>query len=241
MSKSLKINVVKKSYPNTKGNILRNCTLKVRPESFVTILGSSGCGKSTLLRMVAGIDNIYQGEIYIGDRKVKEPSKDCSIVFQELRLFPWMTVKENVLFALQKGESVDEEVIMKILAFMDLADFTDLYPGSLSGGMSQKLALARAFINIPDLLLLDEPFASLDYITKMRLQNELVEDLDKLKTTVLMVTHDIEEAVFLSDKVMVMSRCPSKIIKVFDVNLPKPRNRASQEFLVIIKKYWITC
>lgn len=236
MSKSLKINIAKKSYPNSKLHILEDCCLEVKPKNFVTILGSSGCGKSTLLRMITGIDNHYQGEIWIGDRLVNGPSNDCSIVFQELRLFPWMSVKDNVLFALKKRENVHEDEAMKILKFFDLENFANLYPGNLSGGMSQKLALARALISVPNLLLLDEPFASLDYITKMRLQNELVEDLSKLNTTVLMVTHDVEEAVFVSDKIMIMSSCPSKIIRTFDVNLPKPRDRASKDFLDIYQE-----
>lgn len=236
MSKLLKINIVRKSYPDSKLQILEDCCLEVKPRFFVSILGSSGCGKSTLLRMITGIDNHYQGEIWIGDRLVNGPSNDCSTVFQELRLFPWMSVKDNVLFALKKRKNVHEEEAMKILNFFDLENFADLYPSNLSGGMSQKLALARALINVPDLLLLDEPFASLDYITKMHLQKELIENLSKLSTTVLMVTHDVEEAVFVSDKIMIMSRCPSKIIRTFDVNLPKPRDRSSKEFLVIYQK-----
>jgi len=236
MSKSLKINIVKKSYPNSRFHILEDCCLDVKLKTFVTILGSSGCGKSTLLRTIAGIDNDYDGEIWIGDRLVKGPSKECSIVFQELRLFPWMKVKDNVLFALKKRKKTSEEEVVKILKFFDLENFGDLYPGDLSGGMSQKLALARALISVPDLLLLDEPFAALDYMTKMRLQNELIDNLNKLKTTVLMVTHDIEEAVFVSDKVMIMSRCPSKIVKSFEVNLPKPRDRSSKDFLIIYQK-----
>ena len=236
MSKPLKIDIVQKSYKNSKSNVLEDCRLDVKPQNFVTILGGSGCGKSTLLRIISGIDDNYIGEIWIGDRLVKEPADDCSIVFQELRLFPWMTVKDNVFFALKKREKIHEKEVMRILKIFDLEDFANLYPGSLSGGMSQKLALARALISVPDLLLLDEPFASLDYITKMRLQNELIDDLSKLKTTVLMVTHDIEEAVFVSDRVMIMSRCPSKIVKIFDVNLPKPRDRSSKEFLIIYQK-----
>ncbi len=236
MSKMLKINIARKSYPDSKLHILEGCCLDVKPQNFVSILGSSGCGKSTLLRMITGIDNHYRGEIWIGDRLVHGPSDDCSIVFQELRLFPWMSVKDNVLFALKKRGNIHEEEAMKILNFFELENFADLYPSNLSGGMSQKLALARALINVPDLLLLDEPFASLDYITKMRLQNDLIENLSKLNTTVLMVTHDVEEAVFVSDKIMIMSRCPSKIVKTFDVNLPKPRDRSGKEFLVIYQK-----
>ncbi len=235
MPYSLKLDIVKKSYPSSRLPILKDFHLDIEDQQFVTILGSSGCGKSTLLRMIAGIDNNYNGEIWVENRLVKSPSDDCSIVFQELRLFPWMSVKENILFALKKQKDGHEE-LLRILKLFDLEEYSNVFPGNLSGGMSQKLALARALINIPNLLLLDEPFSSLDYITKIRLQNDLINDLNKLKTTVLMVTHDIEEAVFVSDKVIIVSYCPSKVIKIFNVDLPKPRNRSSKEFLIVYQK-----
>jgi ABC-type nitrate/sulfonate/bicarbonate transport system ATPase subunit len=236
MSKSLKVQIQNKVYSNSPNNVLQDCNLEIKPQDFVTILGGSGCGKSTLLKLISGLDTNFNGEIFLGNKLVKGPSTDCGFVFQELRLFPWMTVKDNVVFALKKENKSHQEDILKILKLLNLDDFYDLYPNSLSGGMSQKLALARALINIPNLLLLDEPFASLDYISKMRLQNELVEVLTKFKTTVLMVTHDIEEAVFVSDKVLIMSPRPSKIVKTFKINLKKPRDRTSKDFLEIYQK-----
>lgn len=233
MSKSLSVSIKNKYYPNSISPVLKNCHFKVRKKEFVTILGESGSGKSTILKSIVGIDLDYTGKIFLGNHQIVRPINDCSIVFQELRLFPWMTIKNNILFALSKRDDEDEEKVREILNFLDLKYFADQFPSNLSGGMAQKAALARALINIPELLLLDEPFASLDYITKMRLQNKLISVLRQLETTVLMVTHDIEEAVFLSDRILIMSRQPSKIIKTFEVKLSKPRNRSGKKFLKI--------
>lgn len=236
MAKQLIVNIEQKFYKNSKIKILEDCRFRVKPGEFVTILGASGCGKSTLLKLIVGIDDDCKGDIILGKRKVRRPSKDCSIIFQEARLLPWMSVYNNVKYAVKsKPEGFNSE-IANLLSLLDLSDFENEYPVSLSGGMSQKVALARALINIPDLLLLDEPFASLDYITRMQLQQELMRLLAEARTTVLMVTHDIEEALFCSDRILIMSRKPGKIVATFDVDLPKPRNRASDEFLALYKK-----
>lgn len=236
MSKHLNVNLVEKFYNNSKIKILEDCRFEVNPGDFVAVLGSSGCGKSTLLKMIVGIDNDYKGEIILGNRIVRSPAKDCSIIFQEARLMPWMSVKDNIRFAVQDESISSEKEIADLLEFFELSDFGNEYPLSLSGGMAQKVALARAMINIPDLLLLDEPFASLDYITRIQLQKELINILQKRQTTVLMVTHDIEEAIFCSDKIFIMSKKPGKILTSFDVDLPKPRNRTSDDFLSLYKK-----
>jgi len=236
MAKKLQINIIKKEYGDSNTCVLKDCSFTVQPGEFVSILGASGCGKSTLLKNILGIDQHFLGEIFLGDALVKGPSDDCSIVFQDLRLIPWMSVKDNIFYALNKKESHHHDEIIQLLKSLDLIDFAEKYPSSLSGGMAQKAALARALINVPDLLLLDEPFSSLDYITKMRLQNELISILSKLNTTVLLVTHDIEEAVFVSDRILIMSPKPSKIIKSFDIKLTKPRDRASKEFLDIYQE-----
>lgn len=236
MSKQLRVNLVEKFYKNAKIKILEDCEFEVNPGEFVTILGSSGCGKSTLLKLIVGLDEEYGGEIFLGSRQVQGPEKDCTIIFQEARLMPWMTIRDNIRFAVQdRSESLEKE-INDLLKFLDLDDFGNEYPLSLSGGMSQKVALARALVNIPDLLLLDEPFASLDYITRMQLQEELMKILRRRKTTVLMVTHDIEEAIFCSDRILIMSRKPGKILASFKVDLPKPRDRTSDEFLSLYKE-----
>lgn len=235
MSKHLKVNLEKKYYKNSSIKILENCNFEVKPGEFVTILGASGCGKSTLLKLIVGIDNNFSGEIILGSREVVRPETDCSIIFQEARLFPWMTVKENVQFAIHKKNTYSDKEALELLEFLNLGDFLDDYPLVLSGGMSQKVAIARALINLPDLLLLDEPFAALDYITRMQLQGKLIEVLKKRLTTVLMVTHDIEEAIFLSDRILIMSKKPGKILKTFHIDLPKPRKRTSEGLLLLYK------
>jgi sulfonate transport system ATP-binding protein len=236
MAKQLTVSISKKYYGSSGLCILKDCNLEAEKGEFVAILGESGCGKTTLLKSILGIDMNFSGEIFLGERLVESPRNNCAIVFQDLRLLPWMSVKNNIFYALDKKNEEHEEQIKGLLNLLDLNDFANKYPSSLSGGMAQKAALARALINVPDLLLLDEPFASLDYITKMRLQKELIDILSELNTTVLMVTHDIEEAIFVSDRILVMSPKPSKIIKSFDVDLKKPRDRSSEEFLQVYQE-----
>ena len=236
MAKKLQLNIIEKKYSDSNMCVLKDCKLEVQPGEFVAILGASGCGKSTLLKIVLGIDLNFKGEIFLGDDLVRGPSDECSIVFQDLRLLPWLSIRDNIFYALKKKEDYHHKEIEKLLKLLDLKDFAEEYPSSLSGGMAQKAALARALINVPNLLLLDEPFSSLDYISKMRLQNEFIGILSKLNATVLMVTHDIEEAVFASDRILIMSPKPSKILKTFDIKLEKPRDRASKEFLDIYQK-----
>lgn len=236
MAKQLRINILEKNYAQSNLSVLKDCKFEVQAGEFVTILGASGCGKSTLLKSIVGIDNCFTGEIFLGEKLVTHPSDNCSIVFQDLRLLPWKNVRENIFYALVKKEDHHHVKIKKLLELLDLVGFEKAYPSNLSGGMAQKVALARALINIPDLLLLDEPFASLDYITKMRLQRELIQILSELDATVLMVTHDIEEAVYVSDRILIMSPKPSRIIKTFHIDLEKPRDRSSKEFLSIYQE-----
>lgn len=230
MGKKLQVSINEKYYNNAKLCILQDCIFEVKPGEFVTILGASGCGKSTVLKTILGLDSNFKGTVKLGNELITGPSRNCGIVFQDPRLLPWMTVERNIAYALPSKNSNREE-ICELLELLELKEFAKEFPSSLSGGMAQKVALARALINLPDLLLLDEPFASLDYITRMRLQNELIKLLFELQTSVLMVTHDIEEAVFVSDRILVMSPKPSKIVKVFEVKLKKPRDRSSKEFL----------
>lgn len=233
MSKKLSVSIHRKVYSGAPEiQALGRIDFAVQPEEFVCIVGPSGCGKSTFLRMIVGIETDFEGTLVLGDRTIRGPEKDCGIVFQEPRLLPWQTVKQNIAFGIYdpSNHTQYEQQISDLIQLLDLREFTGSYPNQLSGGMSQKVALARALINLPDLLLLDEPFASLDAITKMKLQDELAKVLKAEKTTVLMVTHDIEEAVYLSDRVMVMSQRPGEIVKSFPVNLPKPRERASNDF-----------
>lgn len=230
MSKRLVINITGKEYKDEpRVQALGKIDFEVKPQEFVSILGPSGCGKSTLLRLIAGLDSDFEGQIVLGDRIVREPDRDCGIIFQEPRLLPWFTVWQNIEFAIYEADK-NTQRIEELLKLLGLEGFKDSYPFQLSGGMAQRVALARALVNLPDLLLLDEPLGALDELTRMRLQNELVKVLAQKKTTALMVTHDVEEAVYLSDKVLIMSKRPGEIVKTYDISFSRPRDRMSNQF-----------
>ncbi len=232
MSKEVIINLEEKRYlDEPKVHALGKVKMKVSPGEFVCILGPNGCGKSTLLKLVLGIEGGYKGKISIGNKEVIEPSRNCRIVFQEPRLLPWLSVEENIKFGIISNKADYKENINQLLKLLHLEKFRSSFPNQLSGGMAQKVGIARALVNAPDVLLLDEPFAALDALTKIKIQEELSALIKKEKTTVLMVTHDFEEAAFLADRIIVFSKSPGKIIKDFKVNIPKPRDRTSKEFL----------
>lgn len=205
----------------------------------VCVLGPSGCGKSTLLRAICGLDTDFEGSVQIDGENVTGPDKKRGMVFQEHRLFPWLTVEQNVGFALN-GVAKDKkaELVQQHIDMVGLTGFEKSYPRQLSGGMAQRGGIARALVNDPELLLLDEPFGALDTFTKMTMQKELKQIRKKSNTTMVMVTHDIDEAVFLADKIIVMSPRPGKIVKVIDVELAEPRDRNSLEFLQIRKEVY---
>lgn len=213
--------------------VIADLSFKVQPTEIVTILGPSGCGKSTLLKMISGLDIDFDGFIEHKKNKIISPNKESGIMFQEHRLIPWLTVEENVSFGM---ENENHNAVENILKMLEIDNFVKSYPKQLSGGMAQRVALARALVNIPSLLLLDEPFSSLDVITKNNLLKELSEILKKKKTTTLMVTHNIEEAVMLSDRILVMSSRPASIIRNYKINLPKPRDRNNKVFIELVEK-----
>jgi ABC-type nitrate/sulfonate/bicarbonate transport system ATPase subunit len=234
MSKSLEIDVVQKEF-NLHGlprQILGEIEFRVASGELVSLLGPSGCGKTTILRLVLGLDNHYQGKITLGSVPVVGPGLDRGVVFQEPRLIPWMTVRKNVEFAIP--EEADRKLafahVDDLLDVIGLAEFGGAYPNQLSGGMAQRVALARALVNVPDLLLLDEPFGALDSHTRMAMQEELVRVLSREGTTTLMVTHDVDEAVFLSDEIIVLTRQPARIRARFRVHLDSPRDRTNPGF-----------
>ena len=216
---------------------LEDINFTVDKGELVCVLGPSGCGKSTLMRAICGLDVDYQGTVMIGGKEVKKPEKTRGMVFQEHRLFPWLTVEQNIGFALN-GIDKDKkaELVQKYIDLVGLTGFEKAYPKQLSGGMAQRGGIARALVNDPEVLLLDEPFGALDTFTKMAMQKELKLIQKKSNTTMIMVTHDIEEAVFLADKIIIMSPRPGKIVKVIDVDLVEPRDRNSYEFLEIRKE-----
>lgn len=211
---------------------LENVSLSVIRHEFLSIVGSSGCGKSTLLRIISGLDTEYTGTITIDGKKVTGAGLDRGIVFQEPRLLPWLTVQENMEFALQKGNRAEKQrIITDYLELVGLTGFEKAYPSQLSGGMAQRVAIARALVNRPQILLLDEPFGALDALTRLKLQKEFLGIWEQEKTTLVMVTHDIEEAVYMGDRIVVMSDRPGTIKKEFVADLPKPRDRSNGAFL----------
>jgi sulfonate transport system ATP-binding protein len=210
--------------------VLGPIELSVPAGAFVALLGPSGAGKTTLLRILAGLDRDYEGSVSIGGRPIDGPGRDRGLVFQDPRLLPWMTVERNVAFALNPAErrrAADR--IAKVLELVHLTPFAKAWPRQLSGGMAQRASLARALVNLPDVLLLDEPLAALDSFTRVELQRELEDVTRTTGVTSLLVTHDIDEALTLSDTVIVLSGRPATVVRRIDVELPRPRARMSAE------------
>ncbi|AUX40279.1 ABC transporter ATP-binding protein [Sorangium cellulosum] len=212
--------------------VLQGIGLTIQPGEFVSVVGTSGCGKSTLLRLVIGLDGDYEGEILVGGKRVEGTSLDRGIVFQEHRLFPWLTIEENVALGLENSRWTEAErrkTVEEHLDLVGLSGFKRAYPHQLSGGMAQRAAIARGLVNRPGILLLDEPFGALDALTRAKLQQELQRIWQKEGITMVLVTHDVEEAVFLGDRVVVLEPRPGRIKRVIPVNVPHPRSRTDQE------------
>jgi ABC-type nitrate/sulfonate/bicarbonate transport system ATPase subunit len=234
---------VRKSYDSPTGDrllALDNFTLKVAGGRFVTVVGPSGCGKTTLLRMAAGLIPPDTGEIRVDGETLTGPSPKMSMVFQGIGLMPWKNITDNVALGIQlqthrsKLGGDEKRRIDAALAMVGLAGFERYYPYQLSGGMQQRVGLARALVRQPEILLMDEPFGALDAQTRTVLQDELLALWDRIKSTVLFITHDLDEAIYLSDIVVIMGRRPGRIKEVLEVTLPRPRYsydvRAEKEF-----------
>ncbi|MDR9793154.1 ABC transporter ATP-binding protein [Aeribacillus pallidus] len=211
---------------------LNQVNLEIEPGEFISLIGPSGCGKSTLLRLITGLDYPTTGSIALDGEEIKGPHYSRGLVFQDPTLFPWKTVWDNVATGLQargllknKKEEVDT-----FIDLVGLKGFEKVYPHQLSGGMAQRVALARALVNHPKVLLLDEPLGALDAFTRMNLQDEILRIWKERGTTMVFVTHDIDEAVYLSDRVIVMTPRPAKIKEIIKIDLPRPRLRNSVEF-----------
>lgn len=222
--------------PRERLPVLDDISLDVAPGEFVCIVGASGCGKSTLLRLVAGLDTEYSGSLAYEGRPITGPDLERGIIFQEHRLFPWLTVEQNIQLAfgatsvpLQEQKERVREQIQRV----GLSGFETAWPHQISGGMAQRAAIARALINRPRLLLLDEPLGALDALTRLKMQQELQRLWIDVGITMIMVTHDIEEAVFLADRIVVMSSRPGKIKRIVRVPLPHPRERTEPLFNAI--------
>src|SRR3990167_7259349 len=216
--------------------VLENISLSIKPGEFVSIVGSSGCGKSTLLRLLIGLESGYEGEILLDGQRIQGTSLDRGIVFQEHRLFPWLTVEQNVGLGLLNApgtQAAKDKSVQEHISLVGLKGFEKAYPYQLSGGMSQRVAIARALVNRPEVLLLDEPFGALDALTRSRLQQELQRIWQAEGITAILVTHDVEEAVSLGDRVVVMQPRPGRIQRIVDVNLPRPRDRVDADFVAL--------
>ncbi len=226
----LKIKNLTKQYTNLKSQILavENLDLVIGDSEFISIVGPSGCGKSTILRLVSGLVEKNSGSILIDEKETIGASQEKGMVFQNFSLFPWLSVEDNILFGLNLKEDFSEankkELLDHYLEMTGLKDFSTAHPKNLSGGMQQRVAIARALANTPKILLMDEPFGSLDSQTRSQMQELLTRIWEKEKMTVLFVTHDVAEAAFLSDKIVVLSKRPAQIKKIFDVPFSRPRS-----------------
>jgi NitT/TauT family transport system ATP-binding protein len=234
MNHKLKLHGVTKAFQSEEVeiNALEDINLEVKPNEFLCIIGPSGCGKTTLLRMIAGLDYPSSGEIILDGDRVSGPSPDRGMVFQEYSLFPWRTVLKNIEFGLKIRGMEDKErskIAERYLELVGLQDFGNSYPYELSGGMKQRVAIARALATEPSILLMDEPFGSVDAQTRNVLQEELLEIWRRTKKTILFVTHSVDEAVYLADRVAVMSARPGRIIECMKIGIPRPRKRTSME------------
>src|ERR1700751_4152243 len=235
---SLRVDEVSKSFPapddpSARREALSNISLYVAAGELVSLIGPSGCGKSTLLRLIAGLDSPDSGELMAGPESITQPNAERGLVFQDPNLFPWLTVRRNIqagLVALgvlrEKRHEVDQ-----FISLVGLEGFADVYPHLLSGGMAQRVALARALITHPKILLLDEPLGALDAFTRMRMQDEVLRLWQARLTTMLLVTHDIDEAIYMSDRIFIMTPRPGRIDRVISLDLERPRDRSHPAFL----------
>lgn len=239
MGKTLSIQNVNKSFTvyGQKVDVLKDINLEVQEGEFIAIVGHSGCGKSTLLKIIAGLEKNDTGLVTVDGKEVNGPGMDRGMIFQEHRLFPWMSIEKNVQLGL-KGLSKEEKTKLsnQYLELVKLSEFKKAYPSQLSGGMSQRAAIARSLVSQPEVLLLDEPFGALDALTKIELQEELLKIRERFHNTMLMVTHDIEEAVYLADRIVVMSARPGRIKDVIKVELGTYRDRGGSDFAHYKKK-----
>lgn len=235
MTEMIHVSNVNKSFSNRGevNQILENVSFKINKGEIVTLLGQSGCGKSTLLNMVGGFLKADQGNVKVDGHSITRPKKNCVMLFQQHNLLPWRSALKNVELGLEEEKisaSTRREKAMEALKLVGLEDYAHHFPTELSGGMQQRVAIARAFAMEPDVILMDEPFAALDTFNRYHLQDELIRIQMQKKTTILIVTHDIDEAVYLSDRVLIMSSNPGRIFKDMTISLTKPRDRAHEDY-----------
>lgn len=235
----LRLNSVSKLFTDTDKETLQNISLEVEEGEFICIVGPSGCGKSTLLNLIAGLDHPTSGSIILDGREIHGPGADRVVMFQEAALYPWLNVKENVLFGLQAAghpKTVQQEIAEKYLKLVRLWQYKDYPIHQISGGMKQRVALARALALDSKLLLMDEPFSALDKQTIHILRGELEEIWEKHRKTILYVTHSVEEAVYFSDRVVVMAENPGRIKDIIPIPFDRPRNIEHPDFVALRKQ-----
>ena len=240
----LKVEDLSKKFDTTKGEILalNKINLEIHRREFITVIGPSGCGKTTLIRILAGLDFPTSGNVLLEGKKMEGPSAERGMVFQDYTLFPWLSVKKNVMFGLEikgLGSLKAEAEAMEWLEIVGLAKFADAYPGQLSGGMKQRVAIARSLANRPEILFLDEPFGALDAQTRASMQAYLLKIWQNVDVTIFFVTHDLDEAVYLSDRILVLRSNPGEIDELIEVPVPRPRDPGqflTPEFLATKKR-----
>ncbi len=234
LTPKVQIKAVEKVYEGRNGKTvaLNGVNMDIYDNEFICVVGPSGCGKSTLLNIIAGLHEPTAGEVLVDGVKVEGTGVDRGVVFQQYALFPWLTVKKNVEFGLSLKKDITkqerEEIAMKYIKMVGLEKFVNAYPKELSGGMKQRVAIARAYAVNPSLLLMDEPFGALDAQTRTQLQTELLKTWEEEKKTCFFITHDVEEAILLANKVVVMSARPGRIKEVIEIDIPYPRNQETK-------------
>lgn len=229
-------NVSKVFHEDDNFAVLENVTFSAKNGEFVCILGPSGCGKTVLLYVLASFFKASSGEVILDGKKVEKPQSDRVMIFQDLNLFPWLTVLENVFFGLGKSKISDKQkqkLAEKYIDLVDLGKFKNWYPCKLSGGMKQRVAIARALISDPKILLMDEPFSALDSQSRKMMRKNLEDIWKKTKKTIIFVTHSINEAIYLADTIYLFSGLPAKIKKIYKIDIPRPRDLHSKEFIEI--------
>ncbi|PNV59820.1 nitrate ABC transporter ATP-binding protein [Clostridium sp. chh4-2] len=246
--KTIKVDIrdVERIYESSRGPVkaLNHINLQIYENEFVCVVGPSGCGKSTLLNIMAGLDKATKGEILVDGERVEEPSTERGVIFQQYALFPWLTVKKNIMYGLKNKKMTREQAgraADKYIKMVGLDEFSSSYPKELSGGMKQRVAIARAFAMNPKLLLLDEPFGALDAQTRAQLQSDLLDTWEQEQKTCFFITHDVEEAVLLAQRVVIMSSRPARIKRIVDIDIPYPRTQETKmdsRFMELKNEIW---
>lgn len=240
----LEVKDLHKTFESSQGEVtaLKNINFKTHRREFVCVIGPSGCGKSTLIRILAGLETPSSGQVLLDGEPKSEPGPDRGMVFQGYTLFPWLTIKKNVMFGLQmegKSKTTAESEALQWIDLVGLTKFVDAYPHQLSGGMKQRVAIARALANQPRILLMDEPFGALDAQTRFKMQTNLIDIWKNIDITVLFITHDLDEAIYLADRILVLKAHPGEVQEVIEVSVPRPRTPdqfLSPEFLATKKR-----